>query len=275
MTEPLSPETFARLAQEMSSAREVEHTLEQVVRLAARTVDGCDAAGVSLRVGQGAVETPACTDPVVARADSAQYELDEGPCLDAIREHTAYVAQDLTVDRRWPRWAPRAVELGLGSMLTVRLAAPEGTIGALNLYARSADAFDAADVEVAQVFAVHAALALAASREADGLRTAMTSRHGIGLAQGILMERHGLTPDMAFAVLRRYSQDANVKLRDVARQVVEGHPALRSGDLGVGARRRGAAAVPLAVKPGPPPAARHAGGDAVDRPARPEGSTQG
>jgi AmiR/NasT family two-component response regulator len=52
------------------------------------------------------------------------------------------------------------------------------------------------------------------------LAKALDSRHLIGLAQGILMERFNLDTPRALAILRRYSQDHNVKLREVADQVV-------------------------------------------------------
>ncbi len=218
---PLDAEAFARLAQAMFADPAPDHTVDSVVRLAVATVEGCDYAGVTERVGQRDVVTRAATDPIVESADRLQYELDEGPCLDAIRREVAYVVNDLRSEPRWPRWAPQAADLGLGGILSVRLASPRGTFGALNLYSRNQDAFDRHDVEVAHIFGSHAAMALSTSEELGGLRAALQSRHSIGLAQGILMERYGLDADAAFNVLRRYSRDSNVKLRDVAASVVE------------------------------------------------------
>jgi GAF domain-containing protein len=217
----LDAEAFARLAQAMFAVPKRDHTVDSVVRLAVDTVDGCDVAGIAVRVGQREVTTRAATDPIVNEADRLQYDLDEGPCLDAIRREEAYVANYLRDEPRWPRWAPKAADLGLGSILSVRLATPRGTFGALNLYSREAAAFDRHDVEVAHIFGAHAAVALSTSEELEGLRAALRSRHSIGLAQGILMERYGLSSDAAFDVLRRYSRDSNVKLRDVAANVVD------------------------------------------------------
>jgi AmiR/NasT family two-component response regulator len=73
---------------------------------------------------------------------------------------------------------------------------------------------------MAHVFAQHASVALATAKREEGLRVAIDTRHLIGQAQGILMERFGLTADKAFSVLRRYSQDHNVKLRDLAEELV-------------------------------------------------------
>jgi AmiR/NasT family two-component response regulator len=53
------------------------------------------------------------------------------------------------------------------------------------------------------------------------MEQAVATRHAIGEAMGILMGSHSLNEEQAFDVLRRYSQENNVKLREVARQVCE------------------------------------------------------
>ncbi|HET7329086.1 MAG TPA: ANTAR domain-containing protein [Nocardioidaceae bacterium] len=59
----------------------------------------------------------------------------------------------------------------------------------------------------------------------EQLKTAVASRALIGQAQGVLMERFGLTREQAFAVLRRCSQDTNTKLRTIAEELVGTHGA--------------------------------------------------
>ncbi len=81
--------------------------------------------------------------------------------------------------------------------------------------------FDEDDVAMAHIFGQHASVALATARREAGLRQAIDARHLIGQAQGILMERFDLTADQSFAVLRRYSQENNVKLRSVAAEIIE------------------------------------------------------
>ena len=95
-----------------------------------------------------------------------------------------------------------------------------GDGGAVALH-RATGALDAADRAVAEEVAVHARIALAAWDTADDLALGLASRSVIGQAQGILMERFSLDADRAFQVLRRYSQDGNVKLVEVARRVVQ------------------------------------------------------
>lgn len=58
-------------------------------------------------------------------------------------------------------------------------------------------------------------------RKVDELHIALETRHTIGVAQGLLMARYGLTSEQAFEYLRRRSQHGNVKLRRLADLVVE------------------------------------------------------
>jgi response regulator NasT len=92
--------------------------------------------------------------------------------------------------------------------------------GAVALH-RASGPFDATDRIVAGDLALHAGVALAAWDATDELRRGLAARTVIGQAQGILMERFSLDADRAFQVLRRYSQDGNVKLAEVARRVVQ------------------------------------------------------
>ena len=60
----------------------------------------------------------------------------------------------------------------------------------------------------------------AALLEIEQLERALLTRHGIGVAQGMLMIRYGIGPEEAFRYLSRRSQDENTKLRDLALSVV-------------------------------------------------------
>lgn len=215
----LHAEEFARVSRALRAEPAPQPTLDRIVELALQTIEGCQYAGVSFRQGDGSIETRASSASIVRQADAAQYDLGEGPCLDAIWTNDLLAIDDLTRERRWPRWAPAAAALGLASVLGVRISVPGETFGALNLYASTPRAFDSTDVAVASIFARHAGDALATAEEQSGLRTALRSRQVIGVAQGILMQRFGLSLDQAFEVLRRHSQNENIKLRDLAEQL--------------------------------------------------------
>jgi GAF domain-containing protein len=212
-------------------------TLKAVVDRAVDVVPGCDWASVTVRRRGQRLETLASSTQFPEDCDQLQYELAEGPCADAVWDADSYLSHDIGADARWPRWGPRVAELGVGSILAIRLMTEQETIGALNLYGARRHAYDEDAIDHATVFTAHAANALGAARLVSGLETAMMSRHQIGIAQGILMSTYGLTVDQAFDVLRRYSSQRNIKLRAVAEQVVrsgrlpgdEGAPASESG----------------------------------------------
>jgi GAF domain-containing protein len=212
---------LAAMALDMTEQPDVRHTLDHIVSNARQGI-ACDAVGVLL-TRDGGIETAATTDELVKRADDLQLECQEGPCLQAIRAEDAFVIKDTFLDDRWPQWAPKVAQLGWRAVLSVRLSTLVRTVGALNLYSRSADAFSSDDVELAQIFGRHAAIALTGAQYSDSLRAAVSARHLIGQAQGILMERYHVDADRAFTVLRRYSQDRNVKLRTIAEQVIAIH----------------------------------------------------
>ena len=218
-------EVFADIARQLQAETNPEKTQERVTRAAVATVDGCDHASISIVRRQGTIETVASTDDVPNRVDAIQYDTGEGPCLNAISAHETYLIADLATDERWPAFSRRAAEeTGARSMLSFRLFVQGDTIGALNLYSRQPRAFDEHGRAVGTVLAAHAAIALTAAQEherADGLQDALGSSREIGMAMGVLMGRGAVTEDQAFAQLRRASQYLNIKLRDVAAQVVE------------------------------------------------------
>jgi GAF domain-containing protein len=219
--------TFASLARELFARDSIEETLDRISRLAVIAIDGCDHAGVWVVDGQSIVNEIR-SDPVVGQVDGAQREEEEGPCLDALRGERIVLADDLTNDPRYGRFGPRALDHGVAGVLSQRLAVGEDLLGSLNLYSSTPNGFADPGRETAVLFAAHTAVVLAAARaradaakEEEGLRTALASRDVIGQAKGILMERQKITADQAFDILRRASQDLNIKLRDVAERLAE------------------------------------------------------
>jgi GAF domain-containing protein len=210
---------FAGMAMDLREKPDVAETLSGIVAYAKDTLD---ANHVGLHVvSDNVIETAASTDPVIELAADIQTELGEGPCLQAVWSHNTFLVHDTATDERWPSFGPKAAELGLRSMLCVRLFTSEQTLGALNLYSTEVREFDDDDISMAHVFGQHASVAFAGARQEEGLRQAIDARHLIGLAQGILMERFGLSADQSFAVLRRYSQENHLKLRAVATHIIE------------------------------------------------------
>lgn len=217
---PLVADRIADAARQLADEPSVDETLSSIVELAVAMVPGCSASGVSQVHGRE-ITTTASTDPAARLGDRLQYELGEGPCLDAVRDEEVVHSTDVGEDPRWPRWAPAVAErIGVRSMLCLQLYTSETKHGALNLYSTEKDAFTPVDVSLAVSFAAVAAAALQAAQTEEQLTSAVVSRTVIGQAQGMLMERFGLSAENAFAVLSRLSQESNIKLLAVAEEIV-------------------------------------------------------
>jgi GAF domain-containing protein len=230
---PIEPfESLNAMFADLESSEPFEQSLNQTVVLAIRAV-GCDAGSLSLMDGDQ-LKTVTATEEDVLEADRAQYDTGLGPCVEAARDGEVHQIPDMEQDHRWEVFSNKSVELGWHSSLSLPLRVEARSIGALNLYARDANRFREEDVEVGSLFASRAAVGIAQadllrrSRElVEQLKTALQSRDVIGQAKGILMEREGIDSDQAFQMLITASQRANVKLRDVAEELV-----LRSRDKG-------------------------------------------
>src|SRR5579875_1978153 len=217
----LDPREFADLAQALGSARSMEQTADQVVEHA-RAALGADYGGITLVRPRRRLQTIAPSDELVVKADELQFDVQDGPSYDDSWHGSTLASHSLQHDHRWPRWAPVASGLGIAALLAAELTDIDtGLLGALNLYWNEPVTFSRDDLAYVSIFATHAAIALASSMQEMHLNTALDTRKLIGQAQGILMERHNLSVEQAFEVLRRYSQDHNLKLREVARQLVD------------------------------------------------------
>ncbi|MFL6131362.1 MAG: GAF and ANTAR domain-containing protein [Nocardioidaceae bacterium] len=219
------PEIAAALAMAARTINQevsLEDTLTAVAHTAQRSLPGFDYVGISTIDRKGNVETRAATGGLVWDLDKLQYELGEGPCVETLRDADVVVAPRIRHDQRWPRFVPKAVELGLRSQLAVKLYLDtEGTLGGLNLYSTTNEDIDPDAEPLADLFAAHAAIALGHVRERENLNDALHSRKVIGQAIGMVMERYQLTEDRAFAFLVRASSHSNIKLRDIAQEIVD------------------------------------------------------
>lgn len=212
---------IAAAARSINTPQNLPDTLQAIVEAARISLPGFDHVGIST-TRNGEITTRAATDDVVWSLDRLQYSLNEGPCLDAVRGETIIGAPRIRHDQRWPRYVPAAVrEHGLTAQLGVRLYLDdEGTVGGLNIYSTERDDIDEATLSTAELFATHAAIAFGKAREVDTLTEGLRTRKVIGQAIGLVMAKYDITEDAAFAFLRRASSHANIKLRDVAADMV-------------------------------------------------------
>lgn len=215
---------MAAMARDLLAQESVDATLERITGSATELVEGCDAAGILVLSG-GEVHTLAPTDELVTASDRLQERLGEGPCFDAARikeGERVFRIPDFTQEQpSWPDFAPQANQLGVGSMMGFLLYTEDEELGALNVYSRKPGAFTEVSELAGWLLASHAAVAFSSARTHSQMERAVATRHMIGEAMGILMGSHQLTEKQAFDTLRRYSQENNVKLREVARQICE------------------------------------------------------
>lgn len=214
-------DALAQAAREINSPHDLASTLDAIVHAAERSLPGIDHVGISIAYRDGKIETKAGTDQLVWELDSLQYELGEGPCLYAIETQPVTLANDLRHDQRWPDYVPRALEYGLRAQMGLRLFADGETLGGLNLYSTAGETIDPDVAHSAELFAAHAALALGRALREDDLNAALANRKVIGQAIGIVMERYQMDEDRAFQYLVRVSQHSNIKLREIAQELVD------------------------------------------------------
>ena len=217
---------FAELALISVDSAPAEQTLRQVTELAKQTLPGVEEVSLTL-IEHGQPRSPVFTGQLAVDLDERQYELGFGPCMDAAKTGQTILVDDNT-DGPYRDFARVASRAGVRNTLSVGMPIAGRSIGGLNIYLTAGDPISPAFLEYAEVFAGYAAVAVnnvasyaRTAAEVTQLRTAMESRAAIEQAKGIVIARDHCTPDEAFDILRRISQNSNAKLHDIARAVVD------------------------------------------------------
>jgi GAF domain-containing protein len=220
-------DSLVALSRLASDRLPLEDLLTQVATYAVQAIPGADGAGLTL-LEQDRSDTIVATAPFVTEIDDIQYGMNQGPCISAAREGHTVLSGSLGADPRWPRFGGQVARLGVHSVVSLPLIAPDGVVGAMNVYAHDKNVFDDRAAELGQIFAVPAAIAvhnahvLAQTRRlANQLQTALEIRGVIDQAVGILMSRSGGTEHEALERLRSLSQHEHRKLAEVSRQIVD------------------------------------------------------
>jgi len=206
----------------------IDTFVQELAVQAARLVAGSLSCGITLsRAGQ--YSTVGCSHEQATAVNELQYQLGEGPCLSALSDKTLVRIDDMAAETRWPRFTSPAAEHGVRSCLSLPLIAQDALVGALNFYSTQSSAFGEEETRRAGNFAEPAAGALALGLRLvtyteliDQLRASLASRAVIDQAIGVIMAQERCNQDKAFAALRTASQNRNVKLRDIAREIVTG-----------------------------------------------------
>jgi len=239
--EPVSDDELSRVLAVLSLQRidrqSLAATLDHMSTLARDVIPAADYAAITV-LREDKPETIVATDPVIELVDQVQYDFESGPCLDAYATNQVFRIEETDDEKRWPEFARAASAHGIHSTLSLPLHTDGEGIGALNLYSRETDAFSPADEVHARRFSEPAAVVVANAhlfwecrRLAENLEAAMASRAVIEQAKGIIMAQRGGDADGAFDLLRQVSQRENVKLREVARRLVDNVGRMRAGQV--------------------------------------------
>ena len=211
---------FAAFARSVQQQDDLDSTLAEIVRAAVELVPGCTDGSISVVLGHSTVSSHAASSDLAGIVDDIQESTGQGPSLDAAFAQETVRVPDMATEPRWPLFTARALEAGAAGMLACQLYVEDDNLGALNLFSRTAGGLDEESEHIALMFAAHAAVAYAEAQKKDGLARSVATRQLIGRAEGILIERHRVTPEQAFAMLVRVSQHRNVKLREIAERLV-------------------------------------------------------
>lgn len=222
---PVDPiAVFGDLAALVYASGDFSDVCQAICSSAPRLVSGCDHASLLTKQG-GNFVTAAASDDVARQIDAFERELRTGPCVDAIEEEAAQFDTDLAAGSKWPELSVRVLEqTPVRGMMGFRLLINDRKAGALNLFSDTAGAMTPASHNEAAILASFASVALiaqAAHEGAEALRAGLLSNREIGKAVGLMMAFHQVSDEEAFGLLRSASQSMNLKLAQIAREVVD------------------------------------------------------
>ena len=214
---------FAALAEIIYQGSDAGEMYAAICIAATMIVRGCDHASLLVRDNDRYI-TVGASDQLAQKIDELERRAGDGPCIDAIEEETPQIDTNLTTPSLWPQLASVLVaETPVRGAMGFRLLVNKRKGAALNLFSNTPNMFDAESAGRAAVLASFASVAInavAKGEDAASLRRGLLSNREIGKAIGMLMTLHDMTEDQAFDLLRRHSQGLNIKLADVAREVI-------------------------------------------------------
>jgi hypothetical protein len=200
--------------------KSLDEMVTLVTTLVCASIADIDYASVSISYGDDDLDTLGATDPRALKVDAVQYEVREGPSLDALTVAGVIESHDVTADERWLRYGSRAAELGIAAQTSLVL--PTDVVRAcLNLYATSPGHLDKQAMALATVFAQQAVSVVALASQVESLAEQLNGRQTISQAMGMTMERRGLDEEGAFQHLVSQSQTRQVKVRVLAQGLVD------------------------------------------------------
>jgi GAF domain-containing protein len=225
-----SPDTataFASLSGLVYADRPLADTLQKMSVLATQVLTETPEVSLTL-IERDRGFTAASSGPVALDLDTWQYDVGDGPCLDAARYgQTVRLTMDV-VDQPYPDLRRAAQQKGVTHTVSIGLPTGDQVMGAMNIYNSTGVPLSEESEDIARTFAVCIGIVLGnaeqhrqAATRAAHLEVALRTRAPIEQAKGILMTRHHCTSEEAFAMLTRLSQSTHVKIKDIAQNLVD------------------------------------------------------
>ncbi|ROP36343.1 ANTAR domain-containing protein [Saccharothrix texasensis] len=219
-------EALEELAGVLTDGQSLGDALQQLAESASRVIPDAENVSVTL-IGMDGASTAAWTDEKVVAIDHDQYAAGNGPCLEAARTQRPVRATAAGGRVMWPEFAAAAERAGVRAYLSAPIAVEDDVLGSLNLYSSEDRAFDPFDEALLRLFVTAAITSITGFRRyersrrlVEHLQRALESRGEIDQAKGVLMAAHGVDEREAFARLVTESQQHNIKLREVARNLL-------------------------------------------------------
>lgn len=220
-------EAFSTLAERLYRADSYQGVYDAICRAAVEAIPACDHACITTLV---AGERPICeaaTDDVARQIDALEWEVGQGPCVDAMLADRFEVDADITRHSAWPLLAASVVaKTPVRGMVGYRIQVGPRKVGALNVFSDTAGALTREDADLGAILAAFASVALGAAggkENVRNLRVALSGNREIGKAIGLLMATHRITDAEAFEMLKQASNELNVRLASLAADLVADH----------------------------------------------------
>lgn len=221
--------SFINLADRLVDDYDVVDLTTQLTQDCARLLD-VSASGLLLADAGGVLHLLAATSEQAHTLEAFQLQREEGPCLDCFLTGQSISVTDLSSEAaRWPRFVKVAAEQGFASVHAIPLRLRGHRLGALNLFGSRVGDLNEDDLRLAQGLAHVASIAIVHGDSlrddaivAPSLNAAVAGRALVEVAKGVLAGTHSLDMQEAFNRLRNYAHQRQLRLTDVARDVVAG-----------------------------------------------------
>jgi transcriptional regulator with GAF, ATPase, and Fis domain len=219
-------QAFVSLASSLATGYDVVELLNTLTAACARLLD-VSSAGLLLADQLGVLHVLAASTEHTRQLEVAQLQRDEGPCLDCYRTGQPIAVPNLKdAADRWPQFVAAAGGEGFLSVHALPMRLGGNILGALGLFGTTAGALNNDDLTLGQALADVASVALVQDTSAadqavinEQLQKALTSRVVIEQAKGVLAQQGEIDMAQAFAVLRGYARDNNLRVTHVAQAV--------------------------------------------------------